>query len=387
MVPMVPKFLRDAFAYARLLLMRARGTITKRGKSYRVRFSLPEGVDGKRERITKTLPTKKDAERFLAELVIEHDGDRDAGYYFTVEQTIGTWYVETPHAPTTRYDYELAEKLIPDTFKAKAIGDLRGADFTRLYTDLRRDGRSEWRVLRVHELLRGSLDLAWRYEWIDSNPAKRVTPPKPKRKKPVVPSKEKVEEVVAALTEGKHADPELLLWIRLASTTGARRGEVAGLKWSDVADGTLWIRRAVSYAPGSGLTVGETKTGVERRVALSPAMIVELDQARTAQVERARRLGVEWTDESFVIGSDPSGIEPWRPDRVTNAVGTLTKKLGVSGVRVKELRHFVATQLLAAGVDVRTVAGRLGHAQASMTTDVYADWLPEADRKAAEILG
>ena len=383
---MVPKLLRSAFAYAKISLMRTQGTITKRGNSYRVRFSLPEGIDGKRRRITNTFKTKKDAERHLAELVIQHDGDRDAGSFFTVEQIIGTWYAETDHAPSTRYDYERAEKLIPESFKAKEIGELRGADFTKLYAELRRDGRSEWRVLRVHELLRGSLDIAWRYEWIPSNPAKRVTPPKPKRKKPVVPSREKVELVVSALTEGKYADPELLLWIRLASTTGARRGEVAGLRWLDVEDGTLWIRRAISYAPGSGLTIGTTKTGVERRVALSPAMIAELDQARTAQQERARRLGVEWTEGSYVIGSDPSGVLPWRPDRVTNAIKTLTKRLDVDGIRLKELRHFVATQLLAAGIDVRTVAGRLGHAQTSMTTDVYADWLPEADREAAQIL-
>ena len=56
-------------------------------------------------------------------------------------------------------------------------------------------------------------------------------------------------------------------------------------------------------------------------------------------------------------------------------------------MRLHDLRHFAATQLLAAGVDVRTVAGRLGHANPTVTLNVYAAWLPERDMAAAEALG
>lgn len=366
--------------------MRSRGTIEKRGKSYRVRMEL--GVDpetGKRDVVRRTFPTKREAERHLAELVIEHDDDRDAGFYFSLDQTIGRWYAETRHAERTRYDYELVEKWIPDELRDRSIGSLRPADFSKLLAALRNDGRSEWRLLRLHELLSGTLDLAWRYEWIRENPLRRVARPNPRRKEPKPPRRVDVERLV------EHADTELLLWIRLASTTGARRGEVAGLRWEDVVDVEdggrgLWIRRAVSYAPRSGLTVGPTKTGTERLVALSPRIAGELEEARRDQIERARRLGDDWEPSRYIIGADPVGREPWRPDRATRVFAELRDRLDLPDVRLKELRHYVATQLLAAGTDVRTVAGRLGHAQASMTTDVYASWLPESDRRAAELL-
>lgn len=366
--------------------MRPRGRIEKRGKSYRVEIELGrDPITGDRDRVRRTFPTKREAERFLAEIVIENDDDRSAGFYFTLDQIVGRWYAERQHGERTRYDYELVEKWIPETLRTKPIGTLRPADFSKLLAALRLEGRSEWRLLRLHELLSGAFDLAWRYEWVRENPLRRVQRPNPRRKEPRPPRRVDVEKLVA------NASDELLLWIRLASTTGARRGEVAGLRWEDLVDVEdggrgLWIRRAVSYAPNSGLVIGTTKTGTERLVALSPSLVAELDEARERQTDRARRLGDDWDPSRYMIGADPVGRDPWRPDRATRVFAELRDSLDLPGVRLKELRHYVATQLLAAGVDVRTVAGRLGHAQTSMTTDVYAAWLPESDRRAAELL-
>ena len=63
------------------------------------------------------------------------------------------------------------------------------------------------------------------------------------------------------------------------------------------------------------------------------------------------------------------------------------RKVGLPGVRLHDLRHYVATRLLSAGVDVRTVAGRLGHRNAATTLNVYSHFVPETDQQAAEILG
>ena len=79
------------------------------------------------------------------------------------------------------------------------------------------------------------------------------------------------------------------------------------------------------------------------------------------------------------------GSRPWRPDVVTNRFAKLRHRLDLDGVRLHDLRHFVATRMLAQGADVRTVAGRLGHADAT-TTRVYSHFLPERDREAAEQL-
>jgi integrase len=88
-----------------------------------------------------------------------------------------------------------------------------------------------------------------------------------------------------------------------------------------------------------------------------------------------------------VFSDSPDGAAPWRPNRVTLAFRRLSDGLGINGVRLHDLRHFAATQLLAAGVPVKTVATRLGHANASTTLNVYAHHLESSDVEAAQVLG
>jgi len=98
-------------------------------------------------------------------------------------------------------------------------------------------------------------------------------------------------------------------------------------------------------------------------------------------------MGEVLTGALYVVSADPAGRQPWRPDRATNAVRNLrAKHPELAGVRLKELRHYVATRALAGGADVRTVAGRLGHSQTSTTVDVYAAFVPESDQAIADAL-
>lgn len=92
-------------------------------------------------------------------------------------------------------------------------------------------------------------------------------------------------------------------------------------------------------------------------------------------------LGVLLGDDSYVFNRDPEGLLPWRPDAVTQRWIRLRRRAGLGEVPLHGLCHFVATQLLSAGVDLRTVAGRLGHANPSVTMQVYAHFSPERDRR------
>ena len=95
---------------------------------------------------------------------------------------------------------------------------------------------------------------------------------------------------------------------------------------------------------------------------------------------------VELANDSFVFSNTVDCSE-----RGTGLVSRGFKRLcvdeGLPGVRLHDLRHFVASQLLSAGVDVRTVAGRLGHRNAATTLNVYAHFLEQADRGAADVIG
>ena len=103
--------------------------------------------------------------------------------------------------------------------------------------------------------------------------------------------------------------------------------------------------------------------------------------------ERAAMCRAELTDDAFVFSNAGDCSEPWFPDSVSRGFKRLCVAEGLPDVRLHDLRHFVASQLLSAGVDVRTVAGRLGHRNAATTLNVYAHFLEQADRGAADVIG
>lgn len=103
--------------------------------------------------------------------------------------------------------------------------------------------------------------------------------------------------------------------------------------------------------------------------------------------DRARACRLKLAGDAFVFSNAADGSEPWFPDSVSRSFRRLCEREGLHGVRLHDLRHFVATQLLSAGVDVRTVAGRPGHRNAATTLNVYAHFLEQSDRAAADIIG
>ena len=135
-----------------------------------------------------------------------------------------------------------------------------------------------------------------------------------------------------------------------------------------------------------GLVEKDTKTHQARRVTLDSATVAVLEAHYKNVVQRARMAQVELRPSALLFSRDGLGAEPWYPDSVTRRFRRLCDAAGLEGVRLHDLRHYVATQLLAAGVDVRTVAGRLGHRNAATTLNVYSHFVPEADRRAADVL-
>ncbi len=114
------------------------------------------------------------------------------------------------------------------------------------------------------------------------------------------------------------------------------------------------------------------------RLTLDPLTLAELGELAAAdqRVEPDR----------YLFSRDPDGTAPWRPDYVTLAFARLADQLGIAKIRLHELRHFAATTMLLNGIDVRTAAGRLGHARASTTLDIYAHYTQPADQRASDTL-
>ncbi len=136
-----------------------------------------------------------------------------------------------------------------------------------------------------------------------------------------------------------------------------------------------------------GMVEKDTKTHSARRNSLDPTTLDALRVHAGLAEARARASGVTLDPRAFVFSHDVDSSTPWRPDSTTRAFNRLRERAGLKDIRLHDLRHYVATRLLSAGVDVRTVAGRLGHRNSATTLNVYSHFLAESDEDAATILG
>ncbi len=235
---------------------------------------------------------------------------------------------------------------------------------------------------KIHYIIRGALDRAVRWRHLGVNKAAMAVAPAPRRTEPDPPSADEA----ARLLNAAWSDPEwgLLLWLTML--TGPRRGEISALRWRhiDLERGLLWIERS-NAQPKAGLTEKATKTGQRRKVALDEHTVQPARRAsRDCPRQRCDELGVDLSPEAFVFSPAPDASIPYLPRAISQRYRRLALKLKLRSTRLHSLRHYSATELVAAGVDIRTVAGRLGHGSGGATTlKVYAAFVDEADRRAA----
>jgi integrase len=171
------------------------------------------------------------------------------------------------------------------------------------------------------------------------------------------------------------------------AVTGARRGELCGLQWSDVDLGAGVLHIAYSYLVRAGHRLRkDTKTHQDRNLAIDPETTAVLS-VHCQQLEALlASAGLRLAPTAYVFSNDLAGAAPWNPDWVTHKVTQIAQAAGVS-LNVKALRHYTASQLLAGGIDLRNTAARLGHGGGGSTTlRHYADPVSEVDRRAAAYL-
>jgi integrase len=326
----------------------------------------------------------------LAKLVRETEGSRGggtAGAGLTVDQLLARWIKHITSAgrsPTTLQEYRrLIEKRIKPALGSRPLAKLSTLDLDTFYAGLTDGGLSPASVLQVHSILRAACRQAVKWRLLISNPASNASPPKRHATPGSVPTVAEVQKMIAAADRD---DPDMAAYIAIAAVTGARRGELCGLRWGDVdwKGMSLTIERSVASMGRGKLVTKPTKTHGVRHLALDEFGETVLRRHLAEAESRARDLGTEVTPETPIFTYD--GRRPIAPDTASHYVTKIGADVGVK-THLHALRHFAATELIGAGHDPRTVAGRLGHKDASVTLRVYAHALPERDRDAASFLG
>jgi integrase len=235
-------------------------------------------------------------------------------------------------------------------------------------------------IRQVHSCLSGALKRAVRWHWIGVNPLDQAEPPRTVAADPHPPTPEQAATIVN--TAFRDFAWGMLVW--LAMTTGARRGELCALRWDllDLKNAVLTIRTSIGQQ-GAKTWEKPTKTHQQRRISLDLETVALLRLYRRLCDGKATEFERELAADGRIFSSAVDHGRWLKPDSVSQRYERMCHKLGWD-MNIHQLRHYSATELIAAGVDVRTVAGRLGHGGGGATTlRVYSAWVSEADQRAA----
>lgn len=249
-------------------------------------------------------------------------------------------------------------------------------------------------VQHYHRMLSSVFTKAVQWGLVAENPCKRAEAPKAEEVDVQALEELDVAKLLNALQD---APAQYSVITQLALFTGARRGEICGLRWSDIDldNGTISIERNLQYIPGKGTVFNPPKTKRSRRcVKIGPECVQLLQEYRQHQKVERFKIGSEWVRRVEIAGKmvdndllftkwngtpiDPKAVSSWFP-------GFLAAH-DLPAVHFHSLRHTNASLLIAAHVPVTTVSGRLGHAKTSTTTDIYAGFIRSADAAAADAL-
>jgi integrase len=240
-------------------------------------------------------------------------------------------------------------------------------------------------IRQIHSILSGAFDAAKRWKWVDDNPAESAKPPTVKQLKRPATSPADVAKVIA---EGRAREMhQVALYLWLAAITGARRGELCAVQVCDIDLEHGLLHVAFNYVVKGGQKVRkDTKTHQERWNALDEASVAFVREHLETAGSALAAVGLELAPDAYLFSNDPMHAVPWNPDWASHKVSDLADAAGVE-LNIKKLRHYTASQLLAARFDLQNTAARLGHGGGGATTlKHYADPVSEVDRRAAAYL-
>jgi integrase len=170
--------------------------------------------------------------------------------------------------------------------------------------------------------------------------------------------------------------------LEFSAATGARRGEVLALRWSDLQDGRAAITRSLTQTK-QGLNFKGTKTERPRDLKVPESALAALETHRRRQEEFRVKFGDDYRADLDLIFANPDGT-PLRPNSVSSAVSLLFRRLALpKGASLHTLRHSHGSHLVAVGVPIPVVSERLGHSSVRTTVEIYTHALHGQDDDAA----
>lgn len=239
---------------------------------------------------------------------------------------------------------------------------------------------SEKMVRNIAGVVSSAFGRAVKWGLAATNPVPDSEPPVPKKRKGVALTPDQQRLVIEAASGCWCITP----FLELSAATGARRGEVLALRWSDYFDGAVLISRSLCQTK-KGLEFKCTKNEEPRPIALPDSAIAVLEAHRKQQKLFRDQFGPDYRSDLDLIFAEPDG-SPLKPDSISASISALFTRLKIpkpKGSSLHLLRHSHGSHLLASGMELTAVSERLGHSSTYVTATVYSHVLKGRDREAA----
>ncbi len=380
---------------------RGGGSITSLGPQ-RWKITVDAGRDetGRRRRISRTIHgTKAQASQALAAFVVDVAEGRvrptPPGGSVSIDDLVA-WYLEfAAEVRGLEHSTLVGYKDAYETWLTAEIGTtsadrLTPASLDKAFGKMRKAGLSHSRMNNGRALLAGAYKWGRRHQKVSINPLLGFELPTSSQA-PKATAVPEIDELLSLLRGADEHEPDLAPVLKLAATTGMRRGELAGLRRDRLSLDRLElvVDTAVNDAGGE-VVIKPTKTKQSRIVSLDEGTIAMLVDHLDAMDKRAVQCGAEIPEDGFVFSLDPSCIEPMRPELMSRRMRQLRKTLGIGkgdfDASILALRKWTSTELMDAGFNPSAISERQGHSVQVMLHH-YSSRRRSADRAAADHLG
>jgi len=378
-------------------------TIRKRGNTYQIRVSTGYDINGKHKEQAMTWKpdegmTKRQIEKELNRQAVMFEEACNRGFKTSAikfQELAEEWFENYARLALRSTTYERMRQLTHRVYPA--IGHLRIDKITArqlqsFVNSLAKEGANEKtgkplapKTIR-HNLsfISDVFSYAVKMDLVSDNPCRKVTIPKGEVKEKPIYSQEEMAQLLTAI----NGEPtKYRAFFFLIAYSGFRRGEMLGLEWKDIdfEHNIISIKRTSNYTAERGIYTDTTKTKRSKRVLkISPYIMDILKELKAEQDDEALRLGDKWieTDRLFVKWNG----EPMNNQTPYGWLKEFCEKNELPFYGIHSFRHFAASALISAGLDVTTVSGALGHCNSGTTLNVYSHMFQTAQARVAEAM-
>jgi integrase len=355
------------------------GTIYKRKDG---RWCAQVSLSGRR--VTKYAKSQKACRDWVKDILgkIEHGLTFD-GTQVSLEQFMESWLAgkELSRRPNTVKNYRsyCSDYIFPALGKMR-LQNILPSHLRQLYLRMQDEGRGARTIQLIHVTLHGALKQAVKEGLIGRNPVDAVERPKVETQEFQIFTEEQVHAFLAAARN----HPLVALYY-LALTTSLRKGELLGLKWTDVdwQKGSLRVERQLQIEAGKGYVLVPTKTKAGRRtIKIGKGALAMLEAHRHRQEALRAAAGDRWVETGMIFTTTIGTYLD--QTKVSREFKGILRENGLPEIRFHDLRHTSISLLLDIGTPVNTVQRRAGHSKASVTTDIYGHVMAHSQDEAAE---